>query len=179
MHIIGFCGSLRKDAWNRKLLLAFFDILPKDTTHELVEIGELPLFNQDLEAPGLFPRLATEMKEKIRAADGIIIASPEFNRSISAALKNMLEWTSWPTGDNAWPGKKTLLIGGSSGNIGTALSHYNLQQILLYLDARTMGQPEVFIGKIQEKFDEAGKFEETTKAFLEKAAARYMDFVQE
>ena len=175
MQLIGFSGSLRKDSYNRALLRAAAELLPQGHTLEVLEIGHLPLYNQDLEAD--FPVSVKEIKEKIRNSDGIIIATPEFNRSLSGVLKNMIDWTSRPYGDSAWKGLPVLVMGASGGNIGTALAQSHLKSILLYLDCRVPGQPEIYIGTAQDKFDKAGALtDEKTKEFLVGALKTFATF---
>lgn len=141
--ILAICGSLRKDSLNKKLLQAFISLAPEDLTIELVDISNLPLFNQDLESK--FPQEAADLKAKIRAADGILISTPEYNRSIPGVLKNAIDWASRPYGDNAWDKKPVGLIGASIGNIGTAVAQCHLKSIFGYLNTHIMGQPEFYL----------------------------------
>ena len=175
MHFIGFSGSLRKGSYNRALLQAVAELLPEGATLDTIEIGNLPLYNQDLEVD--FPEAAKDIKGKIRAAEGIIVATPEFNRSVSGVLKNMIDWTSRPYGDNAWAGKPVLVMGCSGGHIGTALAQYDLKKLLLYLNCRVIGQPEIYIGMAQEKFDASGVLiDDSTKKFLSDGLAPFVEF---
>ncbi len=177
MRILGIVGSLRNDSLNRKLILAAAATLPADASFELADIGSLPLYNEDLEAD--FPAAARSLKEKIRAADAVMIATPEFDRTLPAALKNALEWTSRPYGDNAWAGKNVLVMGTSSGAISSALAQYDLKKILLYLDAKLAGQPEIMIPHGGEVFGTSGEIvNEGTKTFLAGALARFAERVR-
>ena len=174
MNILGFVGSLRQGSYNKMLMQAFMGSLPAEARMEIAEIGNLPLYNTDLEAD--FPKEASKLKAKIKAADAIIISTPEFNRSISGVLKNALDWTSRPYGDNAWAGKRVLVVGASTGAIGTALGQYHLKQILLYLDARVLGQPEFYCGMAKSKFDANGKLiDEPTKEHITKALSALLN----
>jgi len=176
MKFIGFVGSLRKDSYNRKLMMAVAGIVPPEISFEFIEIGDVPMFNADMEAN--FPPAALAVKEKIRAADAVIIATPEFNRTVPAALKNITEWASRPYGDNAFAGKKVMVMGTSTGNISTALAQYDLKKILLYLNAKLLGQPEIMIATAQTKFDVAGALtDEGTKTFLAKSLSEFISFV--
>ena len=154
--IVGIVGSLRKDSYNKHLMVAVKLMAAEkaDMDVEIVDIGNLPLFNQDLEAA--FPKVAQDLKDKIKAADGIVIATPEYNRSIPGVLKNAIDWVSRPYGANAIAGKPVLVLGASGGPIATALAQYHLKQVLLYLDAKLSGQPEFFLGAAQDKFDKNG-----------------------
>ncbi len=154
LNILAFSGSLRKDSKNTGLLRAIKELAAEDIQVHIADISDLPLYNQDLE--GDFPVKIAALKKQIREADGIIIATPEFNRSIPGPLKNMLDWTSRPNGDSAWPSKHVAVVGASPGSIGTAVAQYNLKQILLYLDTLVLGQPEFYVSLSKEKFDAEG-----------------------
>ncbi|MDE2213248.1 MAG: NAD(P)H-dependent oxidoreductase [Patescibacteria group bacterium] len=177
MRLVGFTGSLRKASYNRTLLRTLGELLPEGASLEILDPGVLPLFNQDLEKD--FPATAKDFKEKIRGANGVIIATPEFNRSIPGVLKNAIDWTSRPYGDNVFQGKKVLVLGASGGNVSTALAQYDLKKILLYLDARMMGQPEVMIGNILGKLDASGALTDApTRDFLRGAIKKFVAFVK-
>ncbi len=155
MNIVGIIGSLRKGSYNRSLMNAVRAMAPDGVVFTILEIGDLPLFNQDVEVAA-FPKEAQVLKDKIKAADGIIIATPEYNRSIPGVLKNAIDWTSRPYGASAWTGKHVAVMGASGGTLGTALAQSHLRQILIYLDTRLMGQPEFYLGEIAKKIDESG-----------------------
>ena len=172
--IIGLAGSLRKDSFNKWLLRAVSEALPEDSPLEIFEIGQLPLFNQDLETN--FPAIATELKNKIKAADGVIICTPEYNRSIPGVLKNAIDWCSRPYGDNAFDGKPVLTLGASIGQIGTALAQYHLKQILLYLNCRLLGQPEFYVSDAAKKFDTTGTIiDDKTKEKIHDVVNAFID----
>ncbi len=135
---------------------------------EVAEIGNLPLYNSDDEAN--FPAVAQTLKEKIEKADGVIIATPEYNRSIPGVLKNAIDWISRPYGKNSFAKKPVLIAGVSSGKIGTAVAQSHLKQIMVYLDADPIGQPELYLGPAREIFDEQGNIiNDSTKELLTKA----------
>ncbi|MCR4276024.1 MAG: NAD(P)H-dependent oxidoreductase [Candidatus Parcubacteria bacterium] len=168
MNIIAISGSLRKGSYNTALVRALSALTPPEMQIEMVEIGNLPLFNQDGEAN--FPSAAQALKDKIEAADGVIIATPEFNRSISGVLKNAIDWASRPWGKNSFAGKPVLTAGVSVGKIGTAVAQSHLRQILTYLDMQVIGQPELYLGPASEIFDEEGDIiDNSTKELLMKA----------
>jgi len=179
MNIIGIVGSLRKRSYNRAVMEAAKELVPAGTDVEIVDIGNLPLFNQDVEATA-FPMEAQALKDKIKTADGIIIATPEYNRSIPGVLKNAIDWASRPYGQNAFAGKPVLTMGASGGMIGTALAQGHLKNILLYLDMRLMGQPELYLTAIHEKVDAAtGKLtDQVTREHLAKALAAFVEFAE-
>lgn len=168
MNIIALSGSLRKGSYNTMLVRAFAKLAPENMKIEIAEIADLPLYNQDDEAA--FPSVVQALKDKIAAADGIIIATPEYNRSIPGILKNTIDWVSRPYGQNAFAKKPVLVAGVSSGKIGTAVAQSHLRGILLYLEADVIGQPELYLGPAKELFDEEGNINnESTKELLTKA----------
>lgn len=168
MNIIAISGSLRKGSSNTALLRALQQLAPKDMRVEIARIDNLPLYNQDAEAA--FPPAAQALKDAVAAADGIIVATPEYNRSIPGVLKNAIDWVSRPYGKNSFVGKPVLVAGVSSGKIGTAVAQSHVRQIMLYLDADVIGQPELYLGPAQEVFDTEGKISnESMKELLAKA----------
>jgi chromate reductase len=165
---IAISGSLRKGSYNTNLLHAAVELAGEGVEIQMFDISSLPLYNQDTEAP--FPEGAQALKDAIKNADGVIFATPEHNRSIPSALKNAIDWASRPWGQNSFATKSVLVLGASVGPIGTAVAQNHLKQILLYLDAHVIGQPEFYLGVAQDKFDGDGKLtDETTKEHLKKA----------
>lgn len=165
MNIIAISGSLRKGSFNTALLYALQSLAPPSMQIEIIEISNLPLYNQDTEA--VFPKEVQVLKEKITAANGVILATPEYNRSIPGVLKNAIDWISRPYGQNSFAKKPVLIAGVSSGKIGTAVAQNHLRQIMLYLDADVIGQPELYLGPVQEIFDVDGNVHnESTKELL-------------
>lgn len=168
MNIVAISGSIRKDSFNTAVLRALQGLAPEGMQIEIAEIGNLPLYNSDDETA--FPAAAQTLKDKIEAADGVIIATPEYNRSISGVLKNAIDWASRPWGKNSFAGKKVLTLGISVGKIGTAVAQSHLRQIMVYLDAHVIGQPELYLGPASELFDEEGNLTDAaTKENLTKA----------
>lgn len=168
MNIVAISGSLRKDSFNTMLLRSLLELAPAGMHITIADISALPLYDQDAEAS--FPATAQALKDMIAAADGVIIATPEYNRSIPGVLKNAIDWASRPYSKNPFAGKQILLMGVSTGRIGTALAQAHLKQILSYLDARVVGQPELYLGPAKELFSDEGNLaEESTKDLLVKA----------
>lgn len=175
MNILTISGSLRDESFNSLLLKAFEKNAEDDITFTHATLAGIPLYDQDLESD--FPEVVTALKTKIRAADGIVIATPEYNRSIPGILKNMIDWTSRPYGDNAWAGKPVYVVGASTGSIGTAVAQTDLRKIMLYLDARVLGQPEFYMGNATEKFSPEGELiDESTIAHITKALTAFTAF---
>lgn len=178
MNILALSGSLRKESFNTALLREFVKQTPQGTSIEIADIGALPLYNQDREAN--FPAEAAALKSKIKAADGILIATPEYNRSVPGVLKNAVDWTSRPYGDSAWDGKPVYIVGATGGQIGTAVGQYALKQSMLYLNARVLGQPEFYLSFATDKFNEKGELTDaSTTEHVEKALAAFIGFIGE
>lgn len=170
MNVLALSGSLRKESFNTALLRALQPLAPEGMVIRIAEIRSLPLYDQDAEVS--FPAEAKALKDAVEAADGIIIATPEYNRSVPGVLKNAIDWVSRPWGQNSFAGKPVLTMGVSVGRIGTAVAQSHLRQILAYLDTRIVGQPELYFGPAGEVLDESGAIaNEATKELLTKALA--------
>jgi chromate reductase len=150
LKFIGICGSLRKESLNRKALIVAQGFFPKEVSFELVEIRDLPLFNQDLEANP--PESVVTFRKQIQSANGILFALPEYNYSVSAALKNAIEWGSRPYGSAVLNGKPAAIMGVSSGMMGTGRAQYHLRQIAIQVDMHLLSRPEVLIPFGNDKF---------------------------
>lgn len=170
-------GSLRRDSFNRQLAEAMTR-LPQAEGHEfaVLEIGDLPLYNQDDDANP--PAAAVRLKQEVRAADGVMVVTPEYNRSIPGVLKNALDHASRPYGDSAWAGKPAGVIGASVGAQGTAMAQQHLRSVLAYLDMPTLGQPEAFIHVGEGSFNGDGTAGEKLAPFLGKWLAAYLKWVE-
>jgi chromate reductase len=175
MNILGISGSLRKASWNTAALRAVAEMLPDGVTLDIAEIGDLPLINQDLEQDGKYPAPVERFRSKILAADALLFATPEYNASIPAPLKNAIDWASRPA--NTFAGKPAAIIGVAGGALGTARAQYPLRQTLGVLSVQLLGQPEVFIGAAGQKFDADGKItDQATLDFLGKMVATFVKF---
>jgi chromate reductase len=155
IKILGFAGSLRKDSYNRSLLRAALELVPKDAELEIFDLEGIPPFNQDLENQP--PQKVKEFKAKIRAADAILIATPEYNYSIPGVLKNAIDSASRPYGDNVFEGKPVAVMGASIGMLGTARAQYHLRQSFVFLNMYPLNQPEVMVPFAQEKIGQNGR----------------------
>ncbi len=155
INILGFAGSLRKGSYNKALLRAALELVPKDAKLEIFDLEGIPPFNQDLESQP--PQKVKEFKAKIRAADAILIATPEANYTLPGALTNAMNWASRPYGDNAFDGKPAAVMGASVGMLGTARAQYHLRQSFVFLNMIPVNQPEVMVPFAQEKVDKEGK----------------------
>ncbi len=155
MKILGICGSLRKVSYNRGLLAAARDQAPDGTTIEIAEVRGIPLFDQDLEAQGDPAPVAT-LKEQIRQADAVLIATPEYDWGVPGVLKNALDWVSRPAGQSALKQKPLAMMGASDGPWGTTRAQLQLRQTLTYMDVLTLPSPWVYVALAKEKFDASG-----------------------
>lgn len=158
-------GSLRKDSIIRKVATALAELAPASLKLTQIEIGDLPLYNQDGDADP--PSQWTRFRERIRAADAVLFVTPEHNRSIPAALKNAIDIGSRPYGQSAWYGKPGAVVSASPGAIGGFGANHHLRQSLVFLNVPAMAQPEVYLGGADKLFDAEGKLVvEGTRDFL-------------
>jgi chromate reductase len=155
VKILGFAGSLRKGSYNRALLRSAGEMVPPEASLEIFDLDGFPLYNQDLEK--YVPAKVTEFKAKIKAADALLIITPEYNYSMPGVLKNAIDWASRPPGDNAFQGKPTAIMSASTGMLGGARAQYHLRQSLVVLDVHPINKPEIMISFAEQKFDAAGK----------------------
>lgn len=170
-------GSLRRDSINRKLAGALVKLAPPQFSFAQLEIGDLPLYNQDADDNPAEP--VRRLKQEIAAASALLFVTPEYNRSLPGVLKNALDQASRPYGQNAWAGKPAGVLGASLGTIGTALAQQHLRNILAYLDVPTLSQPEAFLQIRDGFFDEAGDIvNPNTRKFLQAWMDRYVAWVK-
>jgi chromate reductase len=154
LTVLGIAGSLRRDSHNRGLLRAARELAPEGMTIDTFDLPGIPLYNFDDEA--VLPASVTALKTRIRAADAVLIATPEYNYSVPGVLKNAVDWASRPYGDSAWEAKPVALMGASPSTVGTARAQQHLRQTLAALNCYTLNRPEVLIGGAAQKFDSAG-----------------------
>jgi chromate reductase, NAD(P)H dehydrogenase (quinone) len=154
MTILGIAGSLRRESYNRAALRAAQQLVPEGARLEIFELDGIPGFNQDDEAHP--PSKVAELKARVRAADAILLVTPEYNYSIPGVLKNAIDWASRPYDDSAWHGKPVAVMGASIGMLGTARAQYHLRQVFVFLNMYPVNQPEVMIAHAAERFDAAG-----------------------
>ena len=150
--ILGISGSGRKSSYNSALLEAAKHLLPPDATLEVVDVSRLPLYNQDLEHD--LPDAVRELKKKIRGADAILIATPEHNYSITAVLKNAIEWGNRPPRDASWSGKPAAIISASTGLRGGPRAQLHLRQIMIDLNMHSINRPLLLVANAKDKFNE-------------------------
>ena len=165
LKVLGICGSLRKASLNMAALRACRELMPEGMSLEISEIGDLPLYNQDVFDQGL-PAPAKRFRDQVAAADGLLIATPEYNFSIPAPLKNAIDWGSRPP-NQVFHEKAAAIFSVTGGPLGGARVQYDVRRVLAQLWAHPLPRPEVFIGNAPSKFDAQGKLtDETTRKFL-------------
>jgi len=170
-------GSLRKDSFNRKLAHGLGKLAPADLTFKHLEIGDLPLYNQDDDghpAPAV-----TRLKTDIAASQGILFVTAEYNRSIPGVLKNAIDHASRPYGQNAWAGKPAGVIGISVGAMGTSMAQQHLRNVLAYLDMPVLAQPEAFLQNRDGMFNADGSIGEASKEFLQNWVDKFAKLITE
>lgn len=166
-------GSIRKDSINRKLAKALVKLAPSDFEFDFLDLGDLPVFNQDHDQNP--PAPVARVKAQVAAAGALLFVTPEHNRSLPTALKNVLDWASRPYGSNLWAGKPAAIAGASPGAVGTAVAQAHLRSILGYLDVPTLGQPEMYIHFTQGLIDDQGTAtNDGTRKFLQGFMDRYV-----
>jgi chromate reductase, NAD(P)H dehydrogenase (quinone) len=169
MKVAVLVGSLRRESLSRKMAKALVALAPESLALEIVEIGGLPLYNQDGDDDGKPPEAWTAFRNRIRGFDGVLFVTPEHNRSVPAALKNALDVGSRPRAQSAWSGKPCAIVSVSPGGLGAFGANHHLRQSLVFLDMPPMQQPEAYIGGAAKLFDENGTLsDESTREHLAK-----------
>lgn len=161
LEIIGIAGSLRVGSYNKLLLRAAREEAPEGMSIEPFDLADVPFYNRDVEDQG-DPDPVAEMKAWIDDADGVLIATPEYQHGIPGVLKNALDWASRPPGESVLNGKPVAMMGASPGMAGTARAHLQLRQTLHYNRVRMVAGPEVLVAKASEKFDDEGRLVDDT-----------------
>jgi chromate reductase len=169
-------GSLRKESFNRKVANAIAKMAPPDFSFQQVQIGDLPLYNQDDD--GSPADTVRRLKGEITASHALLFVTAEYNRSIPGVLKNAIDHASRPYGQSAWAGKPAGVIGVSVGATGTSMAQQHLRNVLAYLDVPTLGQPEIFLQAKDGLFDEAGDIGPASKKFVQGWMDRYVAWVK-
>jgi chromate reductase len=168
-------GSLRKDSLTRKVTNAICELAAPHLTFTSIEIGQLPAFNQDLEAKP--PREWLALRGAVTAADGVLFATPEYNRSIPGVLKNAIDVGSRPYGKNVWAGKPTAVISQSRGGIGGFGANHHLRQCLAYLDMPCLNQPEMYIGNSEKLWDDKDQLVDSTRELFQTFVTAFTSWV--
>lgn len=177
--VLAIPGSLRHGSFTAKLLHAFGERAPEDIEFREADISKLPIYDQDNELPE--PDFLVEFKQQIEPADGILLVTPEYNRSIPPVLKNALDWASRPqakVGHTVWGGKPAAIAGCSPYSLGAVAAAYHLRQVLTFLNMPTMQQPEFYLSFAGDKFDADGKLtDESTMQHIDTFWAAFAAFM--
>ncbi len=176
LHVLGISGSLRHASYNTALLRAAAELLPPEMTLETFDLAPLPLFNQDNEKP--FPEAVAELRARVAQADALLIATPEYNSSVSGVLKNAIDWASRPP-KPPLNGKPVAIMGVSTGNFGTVRAQLNLRQVLTHVGALPLGKPEVLVARAEQAFDAEGQLvDAAAREFLQKLLVALVRWTQ-
>jgi chromate reductase len=178
--VLALSGSLRKESFSTKLVRAFGEQAPSGIEFRVADISKLPIYNQDDELPE--PDFLLELKAQVKPADGILLVTPEYNRSIPPVLKNALDWVSRPQvppGTGAWAGKAAALAGVSPYSLGAVSAVFHLRQVLTFLNMPAMQQPEFYLTHAADKFDDQGKLtDRVTKDHIDRFWAAFVTFME-
>jgi chromate reductase len=171
-------GSLREDSLNRKVARALARLAPQTLAFDFVEIGDLPLYNEDLDGQSP-PASWQRFRDEVRATEAVLFVTPEYNRSVPGPLKNAIDVGSRPYGRSVWTGKPAAVVSVSPGAIGGFGANHHLRQSLVFLDMPVMQQPEAYLGGAGGFFDEAGEVKvEGTRAFLQTIVTSFADWIE-
>jgi len=174
-----FVGSLRKESFNRKMAKALTALAPESLKLEIIEIGGLPLYDQDLDDEGKPPSAWTEFRERVKSFDGVLFVTPEYNRSVPGVLKNAIDAASRPYGKSVWDGKPGAVVSVSPGAIGGFGANHHLRQSLVFLNVPAMQQPEAYVGNAANLFDDSGNLSnDSTRGFMTKFMQAFAAWVE-
>lgn len=178
VKITAFAGSLRSGSYNRGLLRAAVELAPEGMEIEIRALDEIPFYDADVEAEGV-PDPVAELRRAVEAADGLLIATPEYNSGIPGVLKNTVDWLSRPPRPQAFDGKPVAIVGATPGRFGTRAAQYQLRQVLTPLNALTMVQPQLLVRAAAAKFDDQVRLtDEDTRQRLERLLATFGDWAR-
>lgn len=178
MKIAVFVGSLREKSSNLALAKELEGVAPEGVTFEYVDIRQ-PLYSEDVEAAGI-PESVQRLKKTVEDSDGVLFVTPEYNRSVPGVLKNAIDWASRPYGQTSFYNKAVGVLGASVGPVGTAVAQAELRHIMLFQNARVMGQPEVYVANVGEVFDQDDRLtSERWKKNLGEYMQAFTDFIRQ
>ena len=177
VKILGFAGSLRKGSFNKMLLRAAVEVAPEEVELEVFDLEGIPPFNQDLENTP--QEKVKAFKAKVKAADGVLIVTPEYNYSVPGVLKNALDAASRPYGTSPFEGKPVAIMGTSIGMLGTARAQYHLRQTMVLFNAFPLNRPEIMVPFAEKKFDETGRLtDETTREKVKELVVELVKWIK-
>lgn len=166
-------GSLRKASWNKKVAEVVKRLFPADVEVDFIDIANVPLYNQDLDGEEMHVEY-TKVREAVAACDAYIFFTPEYNRSYTPVIKNVIDIVSRAPKGSSWAKKPAAVYSVSMGGYGAMAANHALRQVFIYVDLIPMQQPEVYLSKVQELFDESGDMIESTKVFLQKSVDAFV-----
>lgn len=173
-------GSLRKESFSKKIARALVPMAPQEFVFKIISLDDLPVYNQDFDDHNMVPEAYNRFRDEVRALDGVIFITPEYNRSVPGVLKNALDVGSRPYGKSVWNGKPGAVISSSPGNLSAFGANHHLRQSLVFLNVPVMQQPEVYLAHIGEAFDEQGNLlDDRTKELLQKAVDAYIAWFEQ
>lgn len=175
-QLVGISGSLRKASFNTALVHAAAELVPNGTSLTVVSIDEIPLYNADLDVDG-GPASVRKLKSKIDEADGIVIATPEYNYGLPGVLKNVIDWVSRPAYKSVLVGKPVATMGASPGAIGTARAQPHLRNALFGTLAEVFPHPEVLVGQAKQRFRDGVLEDEATREVVKEMLERYVAWI--
>jgi chromate reductase, NAD(P)H dehydrogenase (quinone) len=177
INVLGFAGSLRQGSYNKMALRAAIELAPAGMTIETFDLAPIEPYNEDVKQRG-FPPPVQEFREKIRAADALLIVTPEYNYSIPGVLKNAIDWASRPP-EQPFDGKPIGIMGASPGRLGSARAQYHLRQCFVFLNALILNRPEVMISGAPQMFDDQGRLTDgPTREIIGKLLASLADWTR-
>lgn len=177
IDLIGISGSLRRDSLNTALLEATAELVPDVATLTPVSIADIPLYNADLDVDG-GPEVVRELKARVETADGLLIATPEYNYSVPGVLKNAIDWISRPAFESVLVGKPVAIIGAAPGAVGTARAQAELRNVLYGTLAEVFPHPEVLVGRARQRFADGRLTDATTRKLLGEMLERYVAWLK-
>jgi chromate reductase len=176
---VGIAGSLRAGSYNRSLLRAAQELLPSTMSMTIEDLAPLPMFNADLDAAST-PEPVARLRTAVRVCDGVLFATPEYNHGVPGVLKNAIDWLSQPLKGSALERKPIGMVGASTGLAGTARGQMQLRQAFVLTNSPAMLQPEVLVGRANERFDAAGRLtDDATRRFLARFLLQFADWVEQ
>jgi chromate reductase, NAD(P)H dehydrogenase (quinone) len=172
-----FVGSLRKESFNRKMANNLIKLAPPSLQLEILEIGDLPMYNQDLDDNANPPKAWVDFRKRLQSCDGVLFVTPEYNRSVPGVLKNAIDVGSRPYGQSSWDKKPGAVMSLSPGAIGGFGANHHLRQSLVFLNVPVMQQPEAYIGNAAKLFDANGVIVSESREFAAKFINAYAEWV--
>lgn len=175
--VVALVGSLRRGSFTRRFVSAMIPLAPASMNIDIVDYSDLSLYNQDDEAAP--PVAWVNFRTRVKRADAVLFATPEYNRSVPGVLKNAIDVGSRPYGHSVWAGKPAAIISASPGAMGAFGANHHLRQCLVFLDMPTLQQPEAYIGHVDKLVDESGQIVSASRDFAGKFLARFAEWIEQ